>query len=88
MRPCSGYERPIGLEDNTLTQKDLVSFAYQVARGMDYLASKKVLFLLNYYFVGCLVFKRDRCHLSTFPELRLRGFGCLVTLANSEFKRF
>ncbi|XP_046386812.1 fibroblast growth factor receptor homolog 1-like isoform X2 [Ischnura elegans] len=29
------------LESKTLTQKDLVSFAYQVARGMEYLASRR-----------------------------------------------
>jgi fibroblast growth factor receptor 2 len=28
-------------EKQTLTQKDLVSFAYQIARGMEYLASRK-----------------------------------------------
>jgi serine/threonine protein kinase len=40
----TGYEKP-GLEktsDNQLTEKDLISFAYQIARGMDYLASRQV----------------------------------------------
>lgn len=44
-RPSSGYEPAIGTdlkEKKTLTQKDLVSFAYQVARGMEYLASRRV----------------------------------------------
>ncbi|CAG5077539.1 Similar to htl: Fibroblast growth factor receptor homolog 1 (Drosophila melanogaster) [Cotesia congregata] len=48
-RPSSGgYEPVIGgngendaKEKKTLTQKDLVSFAYQVARGMEYLASRR-----------------------------------------------
>ncbi|XP_057340805.1 fibroblast growth factor receptor homolog 1-like isoform X1 [Microplitis mediator] len=48
-RPSSGgYEPAIGgngitdaKEKKTLTQKDLVSFAYQVARGMEYLASRR-----------------------------------------------
>ncbi|KAL6423759.1 hypothetical protein ACFW04_010317 [Cataglyphis niger] len=43
-RPTSGYEPTIGQESKerkTLTQKDLVSFAYQVARGMEYLASRR-----------------------------------------------
>ncbi|GAB6024923.1 hypothetical protein CHUAL_010028 [Chamberlinius hualienensis] len=42
-RPSSGYERAIGdkSESKTLTQKDLTSFAFQVARGMSYLASKR-----------------------------------------------
>lgn len=43
-RPSSGYEPAIGIiekEKRTLTQKDLVSFAYQVARGMEYLASRR-----------------------------------------------
>lgn len=45
-RSSSGYEPAIGIaekERKTLTQKDLVSFAYQVARGMEYLASRRVI---------------------------------------------
>jgi serine/threonine protein kinase len=49
----SGYEVPITLDQNQkmhdindekrcLTYKDLVNYAYQVARGMEYLASKQV----------------------------------------------
>lgn len=43
-RPSSGCENMIDekKEKKTLTQKDLVSFAYQVARGMEYLASRRV----------------------------------------------
>lgn len=46
-RPSSGYEHVIDNDQDkkdkeTLTQKDLVSFAYQVARGMEYLASRRV----------------------------------------------
>lgn len=45
-RPSSGYEPAIG-EDihdrNSLTQKDLVSFAFQAARGMEYLASRRLI---------------------------------------------
>ncbi|XP_056006443.1 fibroblast growth factor receptor 4-like isoform X5 [Ostrea edulis] len=42
--PNSGYEKPVG-EDNTsketLSEKDLISFSYQIARGMDYLSSRQ-----------------------------------------------
>ena len=43
----SGYEMPVnntlGLDQTTTpTYKELVKFAYQVARGMDYLSSRLV----------------------------------------------
>lgn len=59
-RPSSGYEIAVGTEvltkeKKTLTQKDLVSFAYQVARGMDYLSSRRVrnilISLIIYYLI-------------------------------------
>ncbi|CAK1545604.1 unnamed protein product [Leptosia nina] len=42
-RPGNRYESPCEdfKEKKTLTQKDLVSFSYQVARGMEYLASRR-----------------------------------------------
>ncbi|XP_050674066.1 fibroblast growth factor receptor homolog 1-like isoform X2 [Leptidea sinapis] len=42
-RPGNRYESPTEdlKEKKTLTQKDLVSFSYQVARGMEYLASRR-----------------------------------------------
>ena len=50
-RPCSDYEKPIIpladyekplLKEKPLTEKDLISFAYQIARGMEYLSSRMV----------------------------------------------
>ncbi|CRL07509.1 CLUMA_CG020474, isoform B [Clunio marinus] len=40
-RPNSYADNAQEKEKQTLTQKDLVSFAYQIARGMEYLASRK-----------------------------------------------
>ena len=40
-RRLSDYEEPL-LQEKTLTEKELISFAYQVARGMEYLSSRMV----------------------------------------------
>lgn len=49
------YESPTEdlKEKKTLTQKDLVSFSYQVARGMEYLASRRVSYYTSSLF-SCL----------------------------------
>lgn len=42
--PNSGYEKPVGEENpkkETLCEKDLISFSYQIARGMDYLSQRQ-----------------------------------------------
>ena len=41
-RHSSGYEQPIGAKATALSLENLVKFAHQAARGMEYLASKKV----------------------------------------------
>jgi serine/threonine protein kinase len=61
-RPSSGYEPAIGTdlkEKKTLTQKDLVSFAYQVARGMEYLASRRVSLVIPLICMHAGCFKRS-----------------------------
>lgn len=35
------YEKPL-IQEKPLTEKDLISYAYQVARGMEFLSSKMV----------------------------------------------
>lgn len=40
-RPNAYTDTPHEKEKQALTQKDLVSFAFQIARGMEYLASRK-----------------------------------------------
>lgn len=42
-------------EWKTLSTKDLLSFAYQTAKGMDYLASKKVCLFCFVLFVNAIV---------------------------------
>ena len=43
--PASNKQHPV----QTFSTRDLISWSYQIARGMDYLASKKV--LCNYIFI-------------------------------------
>lgn len=42
--PDSGYEKPVHtvINNRPLTPKELVSYAFQVARGMEFLSSKKI----------------------------------------------
>lgn len=53
-RPCTDYEKPPPMDyekpliqEKPLTEKDLISYAYQVARGMEYLSSRLVSTLLQ-----------------------------------------
>ena len=67
-RPSSGYEPAIGIvekERKTLTQKDLVSFAYQVARGMEYLASRRV--GTNFVVISCTFLFRS-VYIEIWPQ--------------------
>lgn len=50
-RPTGNYDVVDGESKKTLTHKDLVSFAFQVARGMEYLASRRV--SLDLFFRYC-----------------------------------
>ena len=54
MMPISEYEKPL-LNEKPLTEKDLISFAYQAARGMEYLSSRMVIIFLF-------------LHLNTLPD--------------------
>ena len=45
--------RPVRENGSTLTHLDLVSFSYQVCRGMEYLSSKKVCVKMWYFSDDC-----------------------------------